>query len=164
MKCHLMHQNILASCLGSAIVPAPSAGAHRKLVASAGAVTCASGRQSTAAPDGLSQLIGVSDPPREPPGNALTQAQHILQRRQGMNGTSGNGSVHRGGNGQTPGVQPDGSQLLVPGLANLDEFVSHLRNASPYIEGHRGCTFVVVIPGEVCHIAGGCRAANCTRS
>ena len=28
-------------------------------------------------------------------------------------------------------------------------FVSFFRGASPYIEGHRGRTFVIVIPGEV---------------
>ena len=30
------------------------------------------------------------------------------------------------------------------------KFVQFFRQASPYIEGHRGRTFVVVIPGEVC--------------
>lgn len=28
-------------------------------------------------------------------------------------------------------------------------FVRHFRTASPYIAGHRGCTFVIVIPGQV---------------
>lgn len=28
-------------------------------------------------------------------------------------------------------------------------FVTFFRQASPYIEGHRGRTFVVVVPGEV---------------
>lgn len=74
----------------------------------------------------------------------MSQMQQVLQR-QPKGGDQSTSSNPR----HTPGVQPDGSQLLVPGLANLDEFVSHLRNASPYIEGHRGCTFVLVIPGEV---------------
>ena len=156
-----MHLNIRASAVGTAGVPAPRAGPHWKLTASA-PVVCASSRQSTAAPDSLRQRSGVSDPLREPPGNGLTQAQHILQRRQGINGASANGGAHANGSGPTPGVQPDGSQLLVPGLANLDEFVSHLRNASPYIEGHRGCTFVIVIPGEVRFTTTGCHAGKCT--
>jgi hypothetical protein len=154
-----MHQNIRASGVGTAVVPSLKAGHHRKLTASAVPVVCASARQSTAAPDSLRQRSGVSDPLREPPGNGLTQAQHILQRRQGINGASVHNGANANGSGPTPGVQPDGSQLLVPGLANLDDFVSHLRNASPYIEGHRGCTFVIVIPGEVCHRAAGCHAA-----
>lgn len=150
-----MHHNIRASGVGTAVAPALRAGPHRKLTP----VVCASARQSTAAPDSLRQRSGVSDPLREPPGNGLTQAQHILQRRQGTNGASLHNGANANGSGPTPGVQPDGSQLLVPGLANLDEFVSHLRNASPYIEGHRGCTFVIVIPGEVRHCAAGCHAA-----
>lgn len=33
---------------------------------------------------------------------------------------------------------------------DFGKFVQFFRQASPYIEGHRGKTFVVVIPGEVC--------------
>ena len=50
---------------------------------------------------------------------------------------------------ESPGVAFDGSQLLDPPPENYVDFVSHFRNASPYIEGHRGRTFVLVIPSEV---------------
>jgi len=49
----------------------------------------------------------------------------------------------------TPGVTFDGSQLLDPPPENYSDFVNHFRTASPYIEGHRGRTFVLVIPSEV---------------
>lgn len=49
---------------------------------------------------------------------------------------------------------------------DFPKFVRFFRQASPYIEGHRGRTFVIVVPGEVgrrpwtCHmpvgIRGGC--------
>ena len=32
---------------------------------------------------------------------------------------------------------------------DFGKFVSFFRGASPYIEGHHGRTFVIVIPGEV---------------
>lgn len=50
---------------------------------------------------------------------------------------------------QSPGVSFDGSQLLEPRPESYSDFVNHFRNASPYIEGHRGGTFVLVIPSEV---------------
>lgn len=50
---------------------------------------------------------------------------------------------------QSPGVSFDGSQLLDPPPESYSDFVNHFRNASPYIEGHRGRTFVLVIPSEV---------------
>ena len=44
-----------------------------------------------------------------------------------------------------------GQDLTVGALERKDyaKFVQFFRQASPYIEGHRGRTFVVVIPGEV---------------
>lgn len=49
----------------------------------------------------------------------------------------------------SPGVTFDGSQLLDPPPESYSAFVNHFRTASPYIEGHRGRTFVLVIPSEV---------------
>lgn len=50
---------------------------------------------------------------------------------------------------QSPGVPFDGSQLLDPPPESYSDFVNHFRNASPYIAGHSGRTFVLVIPSEV---------------
>ena len=36
---------------------------------------------------------------------------------------------------------------------DFTKFVRYFRQASPYIEGHRGRTFVIVVPGEVGHAA-----------
>ena len=33
---------------------------------------------------------------------------------------------------------------------DYSKFVQYFRSAGPYIEGFRGCTFVLVVPGEVC--------------
>jgi len=47
---------------------------------------------------------------------------------------------------------PDTGQDLTDGALqrkDYGKFVQFFRQASPYIEGHRGRTFVVVIPGEV---------------
>lgn len=45
-----------------------------------------------------------------------------------------------------------GPELTDGALQRKDygKFVQFFRQASPYIEGHRGRTFVVVMPGEVC--------------
>lgn len=107
----------------------------------------AASRQSTATPDRISQPGGGGTPVREAPGNGLPPLTE--EHRLSSVGNSGPALRRKGGPGLGPGVQPDGSQLMVPGPSNLEEFVSHLRNASPYIEGHRGRTFVLVIPGEV---------------
>ena len=47
---------------------------------------------------------------------------------------------------------PESGQGLTDGALerkDFGKFVQFFRQASPYIEGHRGRTFVVVIPGEV---------------
>ena len=47
---------------------------------------------------------------------------------------------------------PQSGQDLTDGVLerkDFGKFVQFFRQASPYIEGHRGRTFVVVIPGEV---------------
>lgn len=45
---------------------------------------------------------------------------------------------------------PPSSEAVVPTeKKEASKFVHNLRQASPFIEGHRGKTFVIVIPGEV---------------
>lgn len=45
------------------------------------------------------------------------------------------------------------SQHVALERKDYSSFVTFFRQASPYIEGHRGRTFVVVVPGEVrCHV------------
>lgn len=50
-----------------------------------------------------------------------------------------------GGNGRGGGAP----QYEMLQEQDFGKFVSFFRGASPYIEGHRGRTFVIVIPGEV---------------
>ena len=54
-------------------------------------------------------------------------------------------SMGYGGNGRGGGA-PKYEMLQEQ---DFGKFVSFFRGASPYIEGHRGRTFVIVIPGEV---------------
>jgi len=54
------------------------------------------------------------------------------------------------GNGEQ--VEGPGSGKLRP--ADYTKFVQFFRHASPYIAGHRGRTFVIVIPGNVSRVAG----------
>ncbi len=55
----------------------------------------------------------------------------------------GDGTANGGPNGSLIGTSS--------GLAKQDfaKFVQFFRQASPYVEGHRGKTFVIVIPGAV---------------
>ena len=58
-------------------------------------------------------------------------------------------------NGHSNGLS-DGPQSAVQSSrvekADYAKFVHFFRSAGPYIEGFRGCTFVVVVPGEVCPV------------
>eukprot|EP00775_Hariotina_reticulata_P009747 gene9747-9905_t len=74
-----------------------------------------------------------------------------------MTGIRGAGRATSGGGGSSGsaivglGLLPH-SRLLVVGSEDgqdYGKFVQFFRQASPYIEGHRGRTFVVVIPGDV---------------
>lgn len=64
------------------------------------------------------------------------------------NGSSSNGSGSNGsnGNGGAVNARTDYGALS---KSDYSKFVQFFRQASPYIEGHRGRIFVIVVPGEV---------------
>ena len=66
--------------------------------------------------------------------------------RDSRNLSSGSGSASDGSDSGTNGFKRSSGRLR---KKDYRKFVHFFRQASPYIEGHRDKTFVVVIPGEV---------------
>ena len=59
-----------------------------------------------------------------------------------------------------PGPGPNGLNGALD-RAEHPKFVHFFRMASPYIEGHRGRTFVVLVPGEVQDLPAACQQIHC---
>jgi hypothetical protein len=61
------------------------------------------------------------------------------------------GAAANGNGSSAPAMVPAGAPGASSGLAKQDfaKFVQFFRQASPYVEGHRGKTFVIVVPGSV---------------
>ncbi|KAL3154263.1 hypothetical protein ABBQ32_013759 [Trebouxia sp. C0010 RCD-2024] len=76
-------------------------------------------------------------------GVTAMQHQEQTQRKYDLNSTGGSGSSSDGSD--TGLRKPPGSLRK----KDFRKFVHFFRQASPYIEGHREKTFVIVIPGEV---------------
>lgn len=64
--------------------------------------------------------------------------------------SSSSGSASDGSDSGASGFKRSSGRLR---KNDYRKFVHFFRQASPYIEGHRDKTFVVVIPGEVCNLA-----------
>ena len=90
---------------------------------------------------GISRLVGTKRWASQHVGGALGGLKHHKCRANPWNPTPY----------QWAPLPETGHDLTDGALQRKDygKFVQFFRQASPYIEGHRGRTFVVVIPGEV---------------
>lgn len=152
----------------------PAHGTHVNIIAVAkprrGVVTCLSTYRRTSPIGHKKRLLPqeATSHINQPNSKGATAGLISGTNNDSATATQGNaieGHSHSGGSGsgcpqqldsqvadmkrQSPGVSFDGSQLLDPRPESYSDFVNHFRNASPYIEGHRGRTFVLVIPSEV---------------
>lgn len=58
-------------------------------------------------------------------------------------------ATHHESDGQSQHHDYHQHETLSLNKGDYPKFVHHFRHASPYIEGHRGRTFIIVVPGEV---------------
>lgn len=104
---------------------------------------------------------------KEPLGNSKASPVPQLERLRGLTqchcwssqGRWGDSSQEKDRNGSTNGSTNGASNGATNGVANSVSngssitnnlpYVNWFREAWPYIQGHRGSTFVIVIPGEV---------------
>jgi hypothetical protein len=118
------------TCLAYSFFPAPGAASHTKLAARP---------THTVLPGQAGAVVA--------PASSSTDTGAASATTGGAGGTN-NGAANGAGNGL---AKTDYGALAKSDYA---KFVQFFRQASPYIEGHRGRTFVIVIPGEVRRAAG----------
>lgn len=81
----------------------------------------------------------------EPGGNSATSAAPDSTGH----GTASNGSPSATNGSSSNGIGTGAGKTTVVAKEDFTKFVQFFRGASPYIEGHRGRCFVIVVPGQV---------------